>query len=128
MIKYTVYGIGFCRDKNLCSWYPSLHEQHNNNVNLTEFCQKECQIDMKLDCDREELSFCLLENNGNTKIRTEAVINNLGLRECNGFVPYFNSYENVKKNHLNSVGTQIKIAKCPISWYGRYKGEIFKSK
>ena len=139
--KEKVYGIG-CADNK---WYPSSQLQQSNHINnenknknrnqiinvkhnkidLTQFNEKECQIDMKLDSTKGELSFCMVhngdddENDNNNNNNKEAKIKGLPLDNYAGWVPYFNAFD-------NSVGCQLKIAVCPISWYGRFKDAIFE--
>ena len=95
----------------------------HNEIDLTQFNEEECQIDMKLNSTTGQLSFCIVQNgdnnNNNNKKIKEAIINNLPLDNYSGWIPYFNCYD-------NSVGSQLKTANCPISWYGRYKDAIFE--
>ena len=118
-----VYGIGSAENQ----WYPDTNNNiKHNDIDLTQFNQKECQIDMKLNSITGQLSFCMVDNCDNRKINSkqkqnhqEAIIKGLPLDNYAGWVPYYNSYD-------NSVGCQLKTALCPISWYGRYKDAIFE--
>ncbi len=115
--KNMVYGIGCAENK----WYP-INNKHVqcNKINLNDFNQRECQIDMKLNTVNATVHFYILQSNGSVNIENnEAKITGLPTNNSyHEWLPYFNSYQ-------NSVGCQLKIAICPISWYGKYRNDIF---
>jgi len=134
-----VYGIGLFSERQ--SWYPLQHQDRNKcELRMRSAHTTQCQIDMKLNCIKGEVSFCIVddvddddefavvdeqhnEEEENERTKQEAVIYQLPaidtINYSSGWVPYIKSYD-------GSVGSQIKIAICPRTWYSRYRHAIFE--
>ena len=97
----------------MCSlYYYKPYDGNNNGANFDPTLFGNCEIDMYLDLDLNELRMCIVGKPVSCGAQ-EAVWYNISDINKSGWVPHFNfSYR--------QVGTQkVQVAKIPLEWYGK---------
>eukprot|EP01084_Bolivina_argentea_P141969 249450_1 len=109
----TVQGVAV--NKGSLEWYLHNNAIHNNITKEYQqlFLKKHCQVDMLLDVDKGTLNLCVV---GHSEGKKQIKICGLSNPPNNAWVPHFNLY---------SSNTQLRIAKIPVSLFGKHKKNIF---